>query len=128
MAQDIERRRLPMPDLLLPVPLHSSRLRQRGYNQALELARPVAKHLNLPLDVSSCTRNRTTSDQIGLSAKKRALNLKDAFSVNTRFHDKRVAIIDDVMTTGSTVNELTQQLIRAGVSHVDVWVCARATL
>ena len=65
---------------------------------------------------------------MGLSANKRKSNLKGAFEVNRSFHDKRVAIIDDVMTTGSTVYELSQQLIKAGAKHVDVWVCARAVL
>lgn len=128
MAEDITRRKLTLPDILLPVPLHSSRLRQRGYNQALELARPIAKQLGLQLDTRSCTRKKLTSDQVGLSASKRKTNLKGAFEVNCSFKDKHVAVIDDVMTTGSTVNELSQQLIRAGARQVDVWVCARAVL
>ena len=128
MAQDIRQQRLPLPDVLVPVPLHASRLRQRGYNQALELARPIAKLLNLSIDVESCIREKATTDQIGLPAKLRKSNLKNAFSVNGDFRDKRVTIIDDVMTTGSTVNELSQQLINAGARQVNVWVCARAVL
>lgn len=128
MAQDIVRRQLSLPDILLPVPLHASRLKQRGYNQALELARPIAANLKIPLDIHSCRRLKATEEQVGLSAKLRKSNLKGAFEVNGNFRDKRVAIIDDVMTTGSTVHELSQQLIKAGATRVDVWVCARAVL
>lgn len=128
MALDIARRQLPLPDVLLPVPLHAKRLRQRGYNQALELARPIAANLKIPLDIQSCRRLKATEEQVGLSAKLRKSNLKGAFEVKGNFQDKRVAIIDDVMTTGSTVHELSQQLINAGANRVDVWVCARAVL
>ena len=128
MAQDILHRQLALPDILIPVPLHSSRLRQRGYNQALELARPIAEQLKLPLDTRSCRRLKSTIDQVGLSAKSRKSNVKDAFAVQGSFQDKHVVVIDDVMTTGSTVQELTEQLIKAGASQVDVWVCARAEL
>jgi len=128
MAQDIKMRQLVLPDLLIPVPLHATRLRQRGYNQALEMARPIAKELKLPIDLYSCIRKKPTTDQIGLSAKLRKSNLKGAFIVNSDFSDTHVAIVDDVMTTGSTVNELSQQLINAGARRVDVWVCARAIL
>jgi ComF family protein len=128
MAQDIVRRQLSLPDILLPVPLHESRLKQRGYNQALELARPIAANLKIPLDVQSCRRLKATDEQVGLSAKSRKTNLKGAFAVKGNFQDMRVAIIDDVMTTGSTVHELSQQLINAGAKQVDVWVCARAVL
>ena len=128
MAKDIVRRQLPLPDILLPVPLHANRLRQRGYNQALELARPVAAELKLPIDSDSCRRLKATAEQVGLSAKSRRSNLKGAFELKGNFQDKRVAVIDDVMTTGSTVHELSQQLIKAGAKRVDVWVCARAVL
>ena len=128
MAKDIVHRQLPLPDILLPVPLHANRLRQRGYNQALELARPIAAELKLPLDIDSCRRMKATAEQVGLSAKSRRSNIKGAFEVKDSFEDKRVAVIDDVMTTGSTVHELSQQLINAGAKQVDVWVCARAVL
>jgi len=128
MAKDIRRRGLEMPDILLPVPLHAHRLRQRGYNQALELARPVAAYLDIPLDISSCQRQKVTTEQSGLNAKSRISNVKNAFTISRNFQGQRVAIIDDVRTTGSTVNELSAQLINAGARRVDVWVCARAVL
>ena len=126
MAQDIMSRQLPQPDVLLPIPLHSRRLRQRGYNQALELARPIATELGVSLDFNNCVRTKETTEQIGLSAKLRRSNLKGAFELKDNFQGKRVAIVDDVMTTGSTVSELSRQLLQAGATSVDVWVCARA--
>jgi len=114
------------PDLLLPVPLYKSRYCQRGFNQAIEIARTVAKELQIPLDLNSCKRHRDTPHQTQLSAKKRRKNLKNAFSVIKPIHARRIAILDDVMTTGSTAHELASVLKKAGVSRVDVWVCARA--
>jgi ComF family protein len=114
------------PDLILPVPLHKARYRQRGFNQAIEIARTVAKELQIPLDLSSCERHRDTPHQTQLSAKKRRKNLKNAFSIIKPIHARHIAILDDVMTTGSTAHELAYVLKKAGVSRVDVWVCARA--
>ena len=128
MAEDIDRQMLPLPDLLLPVPLHAKRLRQRGYNQAVELARPIAKRFSLPVETKVCHRIRVTPEQMGLSAKSRKENLKGAFEVRGNIEGKQIAIIDDVMTTGSTANELSQQLLKAGAKYVDVWVCARAAI
>jgi ComF family protein len=114
------------PDLIVPVPLHLSRYRQRGFNQAIEIGRTVAKELKIPLDLTSCKRHRDTPHQTQLSAKKRRKNLKNAFSVIKPIHARHIAILDDVMTTGSTAHELAYVLKKAGVSRVDVWVCARA--
>ncbi len=114
------------PDLILPVPLHKSRYRQRGFNQAIEIARTVAKELQIPLDLTSCSRHRDTPHQTQLPAKKRRKNLKNAFSVIKPIHARHIAILDDVMTTGSTAHELAYVLKKAGANRVDVWVCARA--
>lgn len=114
------------PDLILPVPLHPSRYRQRGFNQAIEIGRTVAKELRIQLDLTSCKRHRDTPHQTQLSAKKRRKNLKNAFSVIKPIHARHIAILDDVMTTGSTAHELAYVLKKAGASRVDVWVCARA--
>lgn len=114
------------PDLILPVPLHKARYRQRGFNQAIEIARTVAKELQIPLDLTSCRRHRDTPHQTQLPAKKRRKNLKNAFSVIKPMHAQHIAILDDVMTTGSTAHELAYILKKAGASRVDVWVCARA--
>jgi ComF family protein len=115
-------------EVLIPVPLHPTRLRERGYNQALELARPLAKKRKIPLDIFSCTRIRSTQPQMAMSATKRAENLKDAFTVNPNFKTKHVAIIDDVVTTGHTVDELSRVLYQQGVEKIDVICCARTVL
>jgi ComF family protein len=114
------------PELILPVPLHKARYRSRGFNQAIEIARTVANELNLPLDLNSCIRHRDTPHQTQLSAQKRRKNLKHAFSLIKPLQVRHVAILDDVMTTGSTVHELAALLKKSGVTQVDVWVCARA--
>jgi len=115
-----------LPDFIIPVPLHASRLRERGYNQALELAKPIAKRFNLPLLSNGCVRNKATLPQSELPAEERFNNIKDGFTVQRNCAAKHVAIVDDVMTTGSTVNVLAKALKEAGVQTVDVWICARA--
>jgi ComF family protein len=117
---------LQKPDVIVPVPLHKSRYRQRGFNQALEIARTVSKDMQVPLDVYSCQRQHDTPQQSQLPAKQRRKNLKNAFAVVRPLNAAHVAILDDVMTTGSTVHELAKVLKKAGVAKVDVWVCARA--
>lgn len=115
------------PDVLVPVPLHRSRLRQRGYDQALELCRPLARSLGLPLRTDLLRRIRATDAQSELDAKHRRDNLRGAFAcVTTRELPRHIALFDDVMTTGSTVQEAASALRRAGVERVDVWVLARA--
>lgn len=112
------------PEALLPVPLHASRLRQRGYNQALELAKPLARHLQRPVLPQAVVRQLATADQIGLSALQRRRNLRNAFAVRAALPG-HVAIIDDVLTTGATVLTLARTLRKAGVQRVDVWCLAR---
>jgi len=114
------------PDCLLPVPLHNARYRQRGFNQSIEIARNVARELDIQLDITSCRRHRDTPHQTGLAAKQRHKNLNNAFSLIKPIKAQHIAILDDVMTTGSTVHELAELLKKAGASRVDVWVCARA--
>lgn len=116
------------PQLLIPVPLHGRRLRQRGYNQALEVARPVARSLGIGIDARCCRRTRVTAPQSRLGAEQRRRNLKGAFRVAHPPRVHHVALIDDVMTTGTTVAELARVLVHSGVTRVDVWVCARAAL
>jgi ComF family protein len=114
------------PDRIIPVPLHKASYRRRGYNQAIEIARTVAKELQIPLDLFSCVRRRDTPHQTGLAAKQRRKNIKNAFAVVKPIDAAHIAIIDDVMTTGSTAHELAALLKKAGVLRVEVWVCARA--
>ncbi len=115
-----------LPERLIPVPLHPSRLRERGFNQALELARPIAKRLKIGIDHKCCLRIRRTAPQTELDARQRRVNVRRAFRLTRTLPVRHVAIVDDVMTTGTTVNELARTLRRAGVRRVDVWACARA--
>ena len=112
-------------DALLPVPLHASKLRQRGFNQALELARPLARQFGLPI-MPQLERHRATEAQSSLHADARQKNVRDAFRIKQPFDYQRVAIVDDVMTTGSTVNEIAKLLTVAGVEEIQVWCVARA--
>jgi ComF family protein len=117
-----------MPGLLVPVPLHASRLRQRGYNQALELARPLARRFGLPIAHDVLGRARRTDAQTELDAAARATNVRAAFAVRRVPVQKHVAIVDDVMTTGATLGECARVLLAAGVERVDVWALARTPL
>ncbi len=114
------------PESVIPVPLHPFRYQERGFNQAIEIARTVTQELGLPLDLTSCRRLRNTKQQTSLSARQRHRNMKQAFAVAKPLKAKHVAILDDVMTTGSTTHELALALKQAGVEKVDVWVCARS--
>jgi len=117
-----------LPPLIVPVPLHRQRLRERGYNQALEIARPLARSLGLRLDPGCCIRTRPTSPQAGLGGRARRRNIAGAFTVVRVPQAAHVAIVDDVMTTGGTVAEMAAALTGSGIGRVDVWVCARASL
>ncbi len=118
----------PRPELLLPVPLHPSRIRERGYNQALELARPIARQLRLPIDTRSCHRVRKTAAQSELNTELRHKNVRNAFAASKQLPAKHIAIVDDVVTTGHTINELAKVLRQAGAERIDVWVVARVPL
>ncbi|HLI19395.1 MAG TPA: ComF family protein [Rhodanobacteraceae bacterium] len=116
-----------LPQAIVPVPLHRSRLRRRGYNQALELAKPLAKHFRVPLLRNALQRLRATDAQTELSAVERRRNVRGAFAAT--FDDpvpEHVAVLDDVFTTGATLAECVRVLKRAGAPRVDVWALARA--
>jgi ComF family protein len=128
MAQHLAQRSAPQVDLLMPVPLHARRLRERGFNQAVELARPIARHLQVPLDTHSCRRTRPTAPQSGLPAEQRNSNVNNAFQLSGTFDGMHVALIDDVLTTGSTAAEIARLLLAQGASQVSVWTCARTAM
>ncbi len=120
----------PLPQLVIPVPLHTRRLAERGYNQSLELARPVARALGLPLEIRLVQRARHTRAQRTLDAATRQRNLEQAFALDTRrlehlAYPTHVALVDDVLTTGATVGAIANLLQRHGVTDIDVWCVAR---
>jgi len=112
------------PERLVPVALHRNRFVQRGYNQATELARPVARSLGIPVDEASCRRRRDTPAQTGLSGSARRKNIRGAFSVTAPYPAIDVAVVDDVLTTGSTAAALAAELRNAGATGVQVWTAA----
>ena len=115
------------PDLVVPVPLHRSRLRQRGFNQAVLLGRVLSRHLVLPMVPDALVRTRATEPQIELSAAERRVNVKGAFSVKrpVSISGKRIILLDDVMTTGSTMDECAKELKKAGALTVTALTIAR---
>ncbi len=121
-----------LPQQLIPMPMHQHRLRQRGYNQALELTRSLSRHFHIPIDYQSLIRYRSTGLQAGLNARERQKNVRNAFKITTSAHKfrlshvKHIALVDDVMTTGSTLNEAARILKQAGIQRVDGWIMARA--
>ena len=117
----------PWPQCIIPVPLHISRYQQRGYNQVIELATYLHRRLNLPLRLDLLERIRATAEQAGLTRTERRRNLRRAFRTTGSQLPDHVALLDDVITTGSTVNEAALTLRKAGVGYIEVWGLARAT-
>ena len=117
---------LTQPDALLPLPLHRERLRRRGYDQALELARPLANAFNLPLADGLLLRCKSTSAQSRLDAAARTRNLRGAFRVVPGASmPSHIVLVDDVMTTGASLHAAARTLLAGGARRVDAWVCAR---
>ncbi|QIW15323.1 amidophosphoribosyltransferase [Pasteurellaceae bacterium RH1A] len=117
---------LTLPEVIMPVPLFWQRHWQRGYNQAELLAQPLAKWLQIPLDTQSLKRTRATRPQRELSGKDRRRNLRGAFAYQPLKAYKRVALVDDVVTTGSTLNTICAELRKQGVEDIQVWALCRA--
>ena len=117
---------LTLPEVILPVPLFWQREWHRGYNQAVLISQFLAKWLNIPLDTQSLLRIKATRSQRELTAQERRRNLKGAFCYRPIQPYKRVAIVDDVVTTGSTLNAICAELLKQGVEEIQVWTLARA--
>lgn len=113
-------------DRVLPLPLHASRLRERGFNQSALLARPVARALGVPLDTASLVRVRPTRDQAGLPRAQRAQNVRGAFATRRALPGQRVLLVDDVRTTGATLAAAAETLLRGGCTEVRTLALARA--
>lgn len=112
-------------DLIIPMPLAPARLSERGFNQALEIARIVGRIRKIDVNPTACRRVRASPPQATLPWKERARNIRGAFVCDTDLRGTRVAIIDDVLTTGATLNELARNLRKAGAIEIQGWVVAR---
>lgn len=128
LARELARRAAPepRPDLLVVPPLAGQRLRERGFNQALELARDIGRRMRLPTDAHLLVRQRETRSQARLGRRERQANLRDAFACTRAVPGMHTAIVDDVLTTGATADALARTLKGAGADRVVVWALARA--
>ena len=115
-----------LPDFLLPVPLHKKRLRQRGFNQTMELCRVLSKELSIPILTGIVEKTKETIPQSELSAKQRKQNLRNSFKVIGSIPAAHIAIIDDVITTGTTITEIAKLLKKSNSTNIQAWACARA--
>lgn len=113
------------PDLIVPVPLTAQRLRERGFNQALEIARALGRRWQVPVAAELCAKTRDTVPQTRLPWKQRRKNIRGAFVVMGNPAGLHVAVVDDVLTTGATLGELARNLKRAGAATVTAYVIAR---
>ena len=112
-------------ECLIPVPMHPNRLRLRGFNHAAELVKQLGATLNLPYELSVCKKTINTPPQACLDAKQRQQNLRHVFYVKP-LPFQHITLVDDLMTTGSTANEIAKTFKKQGVNRVDVWCCSRA--
>lgn len=122
---ELNKTNISKPQALLCVPLEKSKMRSRGFNQVTEIFTPIAKDLGIPLLKNYCKKTKHTETQSTLNAKKRNKNIMDAFSLKQLPQLDYVTIVDDVITTGATANTIAKLLKNGGVTHVDVWACAR---
>jgi len=127
LSDEIERKRCKdtLPDMIVPVPLHPSRLKIRGFNQAELIANIVANKLDIPCRPYSVQRTKPVAAQSRLTAKQREANMRAAFNVVENVAGKAIAIVDDVLTTGATARSIARPLRRAGAEHISVWAFAR---
>lgn len=109
------------PDIIIPIPLHNKRLKERGFNQCIEIGKHVSKSLQIPLERHVAKRIRNTPAQHKLNEKDRKHNLKKAFQIDTNIKSCHVAVLDDVFTTGTTMKLFCEQLKKTGVRQVDAW-------
>ncbi|CAK0762762.1 competence protein ComFC [Gammaproteobacteria bacterium] len=128
LADRLSTREEPFPEVIVPVPLHPTRLRTRGYNQSLEVARPIARRFGLSTEPFWCQRVRATKAQLTLSFDDRQENVRGAFVASSAVAGKRIAVLDDVITTGATATEVGNALLKAGAKEIEIWALARTQL
>lgn len=113
------------PHILMAMPMHPNRVRERGFNHALELAKQVHRHWQIPLEIHGCTRVIDTPTQAGMDMKTRTRSLRGAFTTQSQWHGKHVVVVDDVMTTGASMHAVAKVLKNAGAKRVTALVLAR---
>ncbi len=123
-GQSLQQSSVQKPELIIPIPLHGRRLRERGFNQAIEIIQGPARALKIPIDRTHFRRTRATHTQTGLNAKARKQNLQRAFEMKRPLDGLHIALFDDVVTTGSTAVAATQVLKQAGAAKIDLWALA----
>lgn len=114
-----------LPDCIIPMPLHTNKLQHRGYNQAMLLAIGLARELDIELLGHACVRVRDTVSQSTLPFKERGRNMRNAFVCNVDLNGKKVVLVDDVMTSGASLNALASTVLKHGAAEVQAWVVAR---
>ena len=124
----LKKSKQPLPELIIPVPLHPRRLRKRGFNQSNLIAKSLAKTLDIDCDYKSLIRHKFTRPQVELTGKDREKAIRNAFSVTSEIKPKHVALVDDVITTSNTVNQAAKVLKQSGVENISVWALARNTV
>lgn len=113
-----------LPQLIIPVPLHKQRLQQRGFNQALEIAKEVSNAIHIPIAADAIWRHKATQPQAQCTASQRERNIKNAFRLHQSINAHRIILLDDVITTGNTVRECSRCLKQANIEHIDCWSVA----
>ena len=111
---------------IIPMPMHAERYRLRGFNHALELAKRLSRLCNITLHNNLCVRTRDTPPQAGLALDKRIKNTRGVFACTQSIQGKRIAIVDDVMTSGASLNAVSKALKKSGADYVECWVVARS--
>lgn len=114
------------PDLIIAMPLHPAKLKARGFNQASLIATPIANTLGIEMKNDACHRLRDTPSQTSLPWRERESNVRDAFDCTLDLSGKHIALVDDVLTSGASMNELAGAIQKGGAKKISVWVAARA--
>jgi ComF family protein len=125
LAEYLQSHREILPEVIIPMPIHRNRLYRRGFNQTMEIAKYLGIILDIPVDYKCCQRTKQVESQTNLTVFGRRNNIKGVFRMIKDVDYKHVAILDDVVTTGATVDELTRVLKSAGIKTVEVWCCVR---
>lgn len=125
LAQSLQHRDSALPAIIVPMPIHPTRLHERGFNQAFELARLLSQEIHTPCRDDLLIRQRNTPHQTGLNLKQRQRNLRQAFIASPATQGLNVALLDDIITSGTTARAATQTLLNAGAESVEVWAIAR---